>query len=44
MCATTRTAERHGMDSLNTFRFYNTERPPQGLGNRTPADVYFGRN
>jgi putative transposase len=26
------------------FRFYNTERPHQSLGNRTPADSYFGRN
>jgi len=26
------------------FRFYNTERPHQSLGNRTPADIYFGRN
>jgi putative transposase len=22
------------------FRFYNTERPPQALGHRTPAEVY----
>jgi putative transposase len=26
------------------FRFYNTERPHQALENRTPADIYFGRN
>jgi putative transposase len=26
------------------FRFYNTERPHQSLGNRTPADLYFARN
>ena len=26
------------------FRFYNTERRHQSLGNRTPAEVYFGRN
>ena len=26
------------------FRFYNTERPHQSLGNRTPANLYFGRN
>lgn len=25
------------------FRFYNTERPHQGLGKRTPAEVHFGR-
>jgi putative transposase len=24
------------------FRFYNTERPHQGLGKRTPAEVHFG--
>ncbi len=24
------------------FRFYNRERPHQGLSNRTPAEVYFG--
>jgi putative transposase len=24
------------------FRFYNTERPHQGLGRRTPAEVHFG--
>ncbi len=24
------------------FRFYNTARPHQGLGKRTPAEVYFG--
>jgi putative transposase len=24
------------------FPFYNTERPHQGLDNRTPAEVYFG--
>jgi len=26
------------------FRFYNTERQHQSLGNRTPADWYYGRN
>jgi putative transposase len=26
------------------FRFYTTERPHQSLGNRTPADLYFGQN
>jgi putative transposase len=26
------------------FEFYNTERPHQGLGNRTPAAVYLGGN
>ena len=25
------------------FRFYNTSRPHQSLGYRTPAEVYFGR-
>lgn len=25
------------------FRFYNDERPHQGLGYRTPAEVYFGK-
>jgi len=26
------------------FRFYNTERPHQSLGNCTPAELYFGQN
>jgi putative transposase len=26
------------------FHFYNTERPHQSLGNRTPSDLYFARN
>ena len=26
------------------FRFYNTQRPHQGLGKQTPAEVYFGFN
>jgi putative transposase len=25
------------------FQFYNHERPHQGLGNRTPAEVYLSR-
>ena len=33
---------RRGLDRY--FRFYNTERQHQSLGNRTPADWYFGRN
>jgi putative transposase len=33
---------RRGLDRY--FRFYNTERPHQSLGNRTPADQYFARN
>ena len=33
---------RRGLDRY--FRFYNIERPHQSLGNRTPADWYFGRN
>ena len=27
----------------NYFRFYNTQRPHQALGYRTPADVYHSR-
>ena len=33
---------RRGLDRY--FRFYNTERQHQSLGNRTPADWYYGRN
>lgn len=33
---------REARQSLTTyFPFYNTERPHQALGNRTPAQVYF---
>ncbi len=28
----------------NYMSFYNQERPHQSLGNKTPAEVYFGRN
>lgn len=34
------TAVRRGLDRY--VRFYNTERPHQGLGKRTPAAVHFG--
>jgi len=33
---------RRGLERY--FRFYNTERQHQSLGNRTPAEWYFGRN
>jgi putative transposase len=33
---------RHGINSY--MRFYNYERPHQSVGNKTPAEVYFGRN
>jgi putative transposase len=32
-------AVRHGLDGY--FRFYNTERPHQSLGYRTPAEVHY---
>ena len=32
---------RQGIDHYLTF--YNLERPHQSLGDRTPAEVYFGR-
>lgn len=32
-------AVTHGLDSY--FRFYNTERPHQSLGHRTPAEVHY---
>jgi putative transposase len=32
---------RRGLTSY--FKFYNEKRPHQGLGNRTPAEVYYGK-
>ena len=32
-------AVTHGLESF--FQFYNTQRPHQGLGYRTPAEVHY---
>jgi putative transposase len=34
-----------GVESLRKyFRFYNTERPHQSLGYKTPGEIYWGAN
>jgi len=36
---------REARQGINNYMsFYNQERPHQSLGNKTPAEVYFGRN
>jgi len=36
--------EGRGLGINDYIDFYNIERPHQSLGDKTPAEVYYGRN